>query len=429
MSAISENRCILVSSFLASWRPRKKQKVAGQAHANIAGAASSDAISKMQRCALAEIKCIEDELKGKSNTPGALSLPQSCGRTLGDSAVVLGVAKDLLVKCGIPFGDSAESLVQVSGITLEPGTRFVTNPLMWDYVNEDTWWRGEPDVDCVLAFAKSMVMDEFMQTHVISVRKMGVPIMEGSHMGMLKHGPGAQRSLAACIALIAYMNAMDTNKDLVDQDFTHPLVVKSVSSLFAIPTIVYTSRGNDVVDRMVMVAQQNKDAKVEAVNSWQWYMMLKGLGCTAQQAVNHYNALPEVTSYSGGDNGSALEISIDAKRLYSIDGWLRKSTPEAHAYMTNMLKFESFMNIMAGDKHFSNPWFWVGSTADFAATSVCTDSPLPNEDSVAIDWTLPLSAPAHFVLLKRLNQYFNRKSMLVSKADKKKYRNKVDKTE
>ena len=180
-----------------------------------------------------------------------------------------------MTKVGISMTDDGD-FGRLKEYPPEPGSAFKANPLLWDFVHEDTWWRGEPDCGNVLVFARSMISSEFLQTHPIECRAVNEVLpVPGMHIGTLKHGPGQQRSLAACVALIAYVNAVESNPDLSHDDCTHPLVMKSVSSLMAIPTVMYTSRGSDLIDRMVMVAQQNKDGKVEPVSSWNWYMLLK----------------------------------------------------------------------------------------------------------------------------------------------------------
>jgi len=308
-----------------------------------------------------------------------------------------------------------------------PGTEFRTNPLLWNFTFADTWWHGEPDCDQTLTLARSMISSEFQQSHPIQCRAVADEVVvPNTHMAMLKHGPGQQRSLAACVAMMAYMTAMAENPHLSEDDFTHPLVTKSISSLMAIPTIMSTSCGSDLIDRMVMATSQNRDSKVQQLSSWGWYQMLKPFGRTTEHAVDHYNSLPDVVAYSGD---SSLELSIDAKRLYAIDGWLRKSSDPVRDMMTNVLKRESWMNIMVSDKILCNPWMWVGSAADFPAANASTETPMLNEASTFIDWTLQMDADGHRTLFERLNIDFKMASMLVAVADKKKYRKKPEKAE
>ena len=418
--------------------PKKKRKTEVGSHSvgDLPGASTANDLSKIQKLALSYVRSVENDIKNV-DCDANQSLPQICGQAMSDPMSNVEIVKALMNLVGVSCGKDDELLTRLAVWPPSPGDTFKTNPLLWDFCNADTWWRGEPDCEATFAYARSMISDEFLQDKSIQCRCVcDVPPISTMHLGTLKHGPGQQRSLAACIALIAYIHIKDSYSDLTSDDWTHPLVVKSVSSLMAIPTLMYTSRGNEVVDRMVMVALQNRESNIEPVSSWSWYNLLKNLECSAKQAVERYNALPEVQAYASSDTpagekgaDSALEVHVDEKRLYAIDGWLRKSTDEIRDMMTQMLKHESWSNIMVTDKVLCNPWVWVGSTADFAATTSATDVPITSEESVAIDWSLPMTQHGHTVYMTRLRLDFKRASMLVSAGDKKKYRRKMEKAE
>ena len=338
------------------------------------------------------------------------------GKTNASSAT----CERALQKAHIDVGLHDKLLTCLKSFPPAPGAEFKTNPMLWNFTRVDTWWHGEPDCEVTLGLARSMISSEFLQDHPIQCRCVSeATVVENTHMSMLMHGPGQQRSLGACVALIAYITAMADHPHLNEDDFTHPLVTKSISSLMAIPTIMSTSRGSDLIDRMVMAAAQNRDAKVQPVNSWSWFQMLKPFGCTAKHAVDQYNGLPEVAAHAGGDPDLFSELHIDHKRLYAIDGWLREASTPVHDMMTTMLRIESWVNIMLSDKILCNPWMWVGSTADFAATTASAETPMPNEDSTCIDWSLPMSEDGHLAVMTRLRNDFRRSSMLVAPADKK----------
>ena len=124
-----------------------------------------------------------------------------------------------------------------------------------------------------------------------------------------------------------------------------------------------------------------------------------------------------------------MAIAIDQQRLYAIDGWLRKSSDPVRVMITEILSVESWVNIRISDKLLCLTCMWVGSTADFAATTVCTDTPMPGESSTCIDWSLTMCEAGHFALFDRLRTDYKRSSMLVSGGDKRKYRRKPDKCE
>ena len=202
--------------------PKKKQKTSvGQASAHLVGATSANDLSTLQKLALQVVKGVTNDLQ-KANGG---SLPARCAQNMENPLDVLNILKELLNKAEIDMGPHEELITSLKSFPPAPGEVFKTNPLLWNFTAEDTWWHGEPDCEHTISLVNSMISTEFLQDHPIQCRYVADGnVVPNTHLSMLKHGPGQQRSLAAFVALTAYMTAMAENPHLSADEFTHPLV-------------------------------------------------------------------------------------------------------------------------------------------------------------------------------------------------------------
>lgn len=123
--------------------------------------------------------------------------------------------------------------------------------------------------------------------------------------GALYFDDGGMRGLACALVWCALIHHGSTLKD---EDFINPSVAELARSLLAIPTFYKNQSQDEGIEMIRRIIKQNVDAKKQAVSSYEWSMILKNLGAlnntlgkdlTVQDAMDLYNANPEVAAHGG----------------------------------------------------------------------------------------------------------------------------------
>lgn len=118
----------------------------------------------------------------------------------------------------------------------------------------------------------------------------------------LQFDDGGMRGLACALVWCGIVYHATTFKD---EDLANPSMVELARSLLAPPTIYRTPGADETASMIKRIIKQNVDAKKQAVSSYEWSMILRGLvtdknkTLTVQAAMDMYNNNPEISAHGG----------------------------------------------------------------------------------------------------------------------------------
>ena len=131
---------------------------------------------------------------------------------------------------------------------------------------------------------------------------------------------GGMRGLACALVWCGLVHHATSFKD---EDLTHPSMMELARNLLSRPTFHRSQVGDEAAAMIRRIIKQNVDAKKQAVSSYEWSMILKNLctdkakALTVQDAMDMYNANPEVSAHGGHGKDSRLLLSV-VMRVYQV---------------------------------------------------------------------------------------------------------------
>ena len=118
---------------------------------------------------------------------------------------------------------------------------------------------------------------------------------------------------------------------------------------------------------------------------------------------------------------------IDAKKAHAIRHWMDRCSPGARAVVYEALQDCPFQYGPWGEQLSQIGAIFLQSTGDLSSAGSGGVAPLAHEDSVSVNWALPLDEYAQTFLFKRIRVAYDRATAIIHDVrDKKKYRLKAD---
>jgi hypothetical protein len=115
-----------------------------------------------------------------------------------------------------------------------------------------------------------------------------------------------------------------------------------------------------------------------------------------------------------------LGISIGISKAKSVEQFLAHSTSKFWQLIRCHLNEYEFHNSAWSERCWSVKHIWIGSTIDTDMATITMPRIGANEDSVDVDWRLPLSQLAHEALANRINMDFKRATAMIFNPEKRK---------
>ena len=247
-----------------------------------------------------------------------------------------------------------------------------------------------------------------------------VPESGGKHS--LLFDDGSQKGLGAFIAWCCLVSLEETvSKDDLDVQGTN-----LIYSLMRIPTMFKTKAALSRADNIIAnVAKQDSDARAQPVTSFTWSSILKSLATagspiTFNEAIRRYNEHPDVLSFHKGE-----EAPIDKKKSQAIRNWLEACGDGARKVVEDSQHTIPFSMGPFGEQLSQQNFLFTKSTVSIQAESQSL-SPLEGEQSMSVDWQLPLNDLGQEILFKHICNRFAVDSAVVPLEKKKKYRAQAD---
>lgn len=129
------------------------------------------------------------------------------------------------------------------------------------------------------------------------------------------------------------------------------------------------------------------------------------------------------SSKEASDKSGSGSLMIDSKKTFAIKHWMEKCSKEAKAVVSEALQDAPYQFGPFGEQFAQMGQVFLNSTADGFSSACSALSPLANEESLQIDWDLPLDAYGQAMLFKRVKVAFDRNTCIVTEVrDKKRYR-------
>lgn len=117
-------------------------------------------------------------------------------------------------------------------------------------------------------------------------------------------------------------------------------------------------------------------------------------------------------------------MKLDKKKANSIRNWMERCGQDSLALVEGTQHDVPFSFGPFGEPLSQLSWLFLGSTSPTQLTASAASglSPLDNEQTVSIDWDLPLTEWGQFLLFSRIISDFSTATALVEVKSKKKYR-------
>ena len=123
------------------------------------------------------------------------------------------------------------------------------------------------------------------------------------------------------------------------------------------------------------------------------------------------------------ERSGAGSVMIDSKKAHAIRHWMDRCSPAARAVVYEALQDCPFQYGPWGEQLSQIGAIFLQSTGDLTCGGSDGVAPLTHEDSVSVNWTLPLDEPSQTFLFKRIKLAFDRATAIIHDVrDKKKYR-------
>ena len=247
-----------------------------------------------------------------------------------------------------------------------------------------------------------------------------VPESGGKHS--LLFDDGSQKGLGAFIAWCCLISMEETvSKDDLDVQGKN-----LIDSLMKIPTMFKTKATLSRADNIIAnVAKQDGDSRVQPVSSFTWSSILKSLSTTGSsinfhEAIQKYNQHPDVLSFHKGE-----EAAIDKKKTQAIRNWLEACGDGARKVVEQSQHTIPFSMGPFGEQLSQMNFLFNKSTVSVQPESESL-APLEKEQSMSVDWQLPLDDCGQEMLFNHICNRFSVDSAVVPLEKKKKYRAQAD---
>ncbi|CAK9005910.1 Uncharacterized protein SCF082_LOCUS8794 [Durusdinium trenchii] len=307
----------------------------------------------------------------------------------------------------------------------EPGEAFWTSVTSWSF-SDQSFWRGKAiAMSEVMTFARSIASSRFREGETVTVR-LPVDGLKPVNLAIncLRFQDGSQKCLGAFMTWLCLMLASKLEPD--DSEVTKGPVVTLASSLLRLRTIVKGSMAAaDEIDSTIhQIVKQNIDSKVQPVSSLTWASILSAVSDAANfdQCMEKYNRHPEVQSFEATNSSP---ISLDNKKRQAVRGLLEATSPAAFDVLTQSTHDAAWAQGPFGEAFVALPFIYLGSVGklekEIGGPNACLES-MPNEPYVTLDWSLPMSEKGQIYFFNRVRSSFDRLTLTVSLAQKKRYR-------
>ncbi|CAK9060121.1 Uncharacterized protein SCF082_LOCUS31722 [Durusdinium trenchii] len=234
---------------------------------------------------------------------------------------------------------------------------------------------------------------------------------------------GGMKAIGAALAWVGCVYALGAESE---ESLRHPRLVSLVRDLLHIPTLCKMQDDDPLTSSIRRIASQNIDAKKLPVSSFEWSEVLLRVSeaSCAAEAIRRYNSMPEVDT---GEKSASGTVMIDAKKTYAIKHWMEKCCNEARTVVYESLQDSPFPYGPWGEQLSLMPQLFLQSTAEQSCTGDSALAPLAHEESVSVNWALPLTEWAQTMLFRRIKVAFDRATAIIFDVrDKKKYRMKSE---
>ena len=124
------------------------------------------------------------------------------------------------------------------------------------------------------------------------------------------------------------------------------------------------------------------------------------------------------------DSTGTGTVKLDNKKTTAIRNWMERCSPESLALVESTQHDVPFSAGPFGEPLSQIPWLFLGSTSPTQLTASATSglAPLDGEQTVTVDWELPLTEWGQFLLFSRIISDFSAATALVEVKSKKRYR-------
>ena len=241
-------------------------------------------------------------------------------------------------------------------------------------------------------------------------------------LGELLFDNGSHKGLGAFITWCCLISL----KTSVSKDDLDEQGQSLIDSLSAIPTMFKSKATLSRADNIIAnVAKQDGDSRVQPVTSYTWSTILRSLATegnpiTFSEAIQRYNSHPDVLSFHKGE-----DPPIDKKKSKAIQNWLENCCEGAQHVVEQSQHTIPFTQGPFGEQLAQLNALFTQSTVSLQSEPGSL-APLDGEQSVSIDWQLPLSNEAQEILFKHIVARFEVDSAVVPMEKKKKYRAQAD---
>ena len=147
-------------------------------------------------------------------------------------------------------------------------------------------------------------------------------------LGALWFSDGSQKMLAAMTCWVSLLMVWRHHGEGALQD---SFVQTMIASFLQIPTMVKAqeAHGSQLQGLVGRIAQQNVNAKVQPISSFQWASMLKEFGSESfDEALTAYNQHPDVVAHDRSQSGSG-SVALDGRKRQGVKNWVDRCSPRA----------------------------------------------------------------------------------------------------
>lgn len=207
--------------------------------------------------------------------------------------------------------------------------------------------------------------------------------------------------------------------------------------------------GTAVEAAAALAAHQNQDAQAVKLNSKDWAGLALSLnvdfhlGDSSKSGIQKvmtslngllaiYNDRPDIVltansetdrkskrARKGDEDGDDIGLLIGEKRAKTVERLLTQSTLSFWKSMETHFDEIIFTRSAWSERMWSSKYVWVGSVLDTDPNDITDNVVSGTEQSVIIDWTLPLGIIAHNALGERVPADYRRATATIKNPDKK----------
>ena len=123
------------------------------------------------------------------------------------------------------------------------------------------------------------------------------------------------------------------------------------------------------------------------------------------------------------DKTGSGSLLLDSKKQYAIKHWLEKTSERATEQVMISMRDAPFSFGPWGETFSILGWMFLDSTVDLLAVPDCGLVPAVHEATIALDWSLPMTADSQTYLFTRVRMQFEKSTAIIENpADRRRYR-------